>query len=64
MPDSTRNEAEFLLRDESGQFQPVAIGDDGIYRSKVLRGLWLQVDWFWQTPKPALVEVLREWGIL
>lgn len=64
MPDSTRNEAEFLLRDENGRFQPVAVGDDGIYRSTVLHGFWFRVEWLWQTPKLNLVEVLREWGML
>lgn len=64
MPDSTRQTAEFFLRDENGRFQPVIVGDDGIYRSSVLQGFWFKVEWLWQNPKPTLGEVLRAWGML
>jgi Uma2 family endonuclease len=62
--DPQRQEWNFYLRDANGKFQPVAIGNDGIYRSTVLDGFWLKIEWLWQTPKPTLVEVLRTWGML
>jgi hypothetical protein len=40
------------------------IGPDRIYRSAVLDGLWLQVDWLWQDPLPPVLNVLREWGLV
>ena len=29
-------------------YRPVPIGDDGVYHSTILPGLWLQVAWLWQ----------------
>lgn len=37
--------AEFYVLDEQGKFQPVPVGEDGIYRSTVLPGFWLKVEW-------------------
>ena len=37
--------ADFYVLDEHGKFQPVQIGEDGIYHSTVLPGFWLKVEW-------------------
>jgi len=66
--------ADFWVLDEQGIYRPVPIGDEGIYRSTVLPGFWLRVDWLWaeELPDPQLtfaeiagfppqvVETLRE----
>lgn len=52
------------MRDSNGKFQSVAIGNDDIYRSTVLDGFWLKIEWLWQNPKPPLVQVLRAWEML
>lgn len=62
--DPKRKEADFFLRDANGKFQPVLVGSDGIYRSTVLAGFWLKIDWFWQRPLPLLTEILKAWGLL
>lgn len=62
--DPIREQAEFYQRDESGIYQLARVGDDGIFRSKVLEGLWLEVDWLWQSPLPPVLSVLKEWGIV
>ncbi|MBI3363145.1 MAG: Uma2 family endonuclease [Chloroflexi bacterium] len=51
-----RQRAEFYQLDEGGQFQPVPVGKDGIYRSKVIPGFWLNVNWLWaeEFPDPQL----------
>jgi Uma2 family endonuclease len=61
--DPQRKQAEFYVRDEAGIYQlsPIA---DGIFRSTVLDGLWLQVDWLWQEPLPPVLDVLKEWGLV
>jgi Uma2 family endonuclease len=45
-------------------YQPVALDEDGIYRSTVLPGFWLRVEWFWQEPLPTLMSVLKDWGLV
>ena len=61
-PDQKR--ADFHLPGAEGLFEPVPSDADGIYRSTVLKGLWLRVDWLWQEPLPPLMSVLKEWGLV
>jgi Uma2 family endonuclease len=62
--DPQRQQADFYQLDEGGVFRPVLPDDQGIYRSAVLDGLWLNVDWLWQKPLPPLTSVLKEWGLV
>jgi Uma2 family endonuclease len=62
--DHIRRQAEFYQRGSDGIFRLVPVGEDGIYRSAVLEGLWLKVDWLWQEPLPPLLTVLREWQVI
>jgi Uma2 family endonuclease len=62
--DPDRQQAEFYLRGEDGIYRLAHIGSDGIYRSKVLPGLWLKVDWLWQPLPPPLMQVLKEWKLV
>jgi Uma2 family endonuclease len=62
--DYLRRQAEFYQRGPDGIFRPVPAAADGIYRSAVLEGLWLRVEWLWQEPLPSLLTVLREWGLV
>jgi Uma2 family endonuclease len=62
--DPARKQAEFYRLDSNGIYSLVTIGDDGIYHSTVIDGLWLKVDWLWQDPLPTLMSVLKEWGLV
>jgi len=62
--DPERRQAEFYLRGDDSIFRVVPLGGDGIYRSKVLAGLWLKVDWLWQPAPPPILEVLKEWRLI
>ncbi len=62
--DYLRRQAEFYQRGSDGIFRLVPVGEDGIYRSAVLEGLWLKVEWLWQDPLPPLMTVLREWQLV
>jgi Uma2 family endonuclease len=62
--DPLRRQAEFHQRGLDGIYRSVPIGQDGIYRSAVLEGLWLKVEWLWQEPLPPLMSVLREWRLV
>ncbi|HEX9002854.1 MAG TPA: Uma2 family endonuclease [Blastocatellia bacterium] len=62
--DPARKQAEFYQRGEDGIFRPVVADDDGKYHRRVPDGLWLQVDWLWQPPTPALMSVMKEWMLI
>jgi Uma2 family endonuclease len=62
--DPLRRQAEFYQRGSDGIFRLVPSGEDGIYRSAALEGLWLEVEWLWQEPLPSLMSVLREWRLV
>jgi Uma2 family endonuclease len=62
--DPERRQAEFYYRESDGIYRPAPVEPGGIYRSKALPGLWLRVDWLWQQPLPAVLDVLKEWGLV
>jgi Uma2 family endonuclease len=62
--DPIRTTAEFYRLGSDGIYTPVPVSADGVFRSEVLEGLWLKVDWLWQEPLPPLLAVLKEWGLL
>jgi Uma2 family endonuclease len=62
--DPSRNQADFYQLRPDGVYDTIPFGDDGIFRSQVLQGLWLKVDWLWQEPLPSLMSVLKEWGLI
>ncbi|MDQ6964538.1 MAG: Uma2 family endonuclease [Mariprofundales bacterium] len=45
-----------------GHYRPAFSGREGVYRSAVLPGFWLRVEWLWQEPMPSADEVLFEIG--
>ncbi len=49
-----RRRAQFYQLDEYGQYQLMSVGADGTYRSRVLPGFWLKLDWLWETPPNEL----------
>lgn len=62
--DLPRRQAEFYALGTDGRYHLLPIDADGIFRSGVLPGLWLRVAWLWQDPKPTLLSVLKEWGLV
>ena len=56
--------AEFYQLGPEGQYRLVAPDTEGLYRSAVLPGFWLRVDWLWQQPLPRVLDVLRELNVL
>jgi Uma2 family endonuclease len=59
--DPERRRAEFYRRGRDGRFRPIHVGDDGVFRSAVVKGLWLHVDWLWA--RPPLQQVRRQLGL-
>jgi Uma2 family endonuclease len=61
--DPLRGKAEFYLvgRDGAYHLGPV---ENGIFRSVVLKGLWLKVAWLWKKPRPSVLAVQKEWKLI
>lgn len=53
-------QADFYWLDDRGRYQPAPLDDAGVYRSRVLDGLWLRVEWLWQQPLPDPTAVLLD----
>jgi len=64
MFDPDHQKAEFYQLGEDGRWRRATVGPDGVYHSKVIAGFWLKVEWLWQTPLPATLDVLRELKVL
>lgn len=61
--DPKRKQAEFYVRGRDRHYHLMAI-EDGVFHSTVLKGLWLNVDWLWQNPRPSVLTVLKEWKLI
>ncbi|MCS7299971.1 MAG: Uma2 family endonuclease [Fimbriimonadales bacterium] len=57
-----RRYAEFFQRDESGLYRAAFSGSEGVYRSRVLEGFWLELRWLWE--RPPLWDVFKELGLV
>ncbi len=62
--DQPRLQAEFYELGEDRRYKRIEISDNGVFRSKVIEGPWLKVDWLWQDPLPTLMSVLKEWKLV
>jgi Uma2 family endonuclease len=60
--DPYRKRAEFHQRKKSG-LDAVPPDDEGVYRSKAMPGLWIDVAWLWKYPYPALKAIRSAWGV-
>jgi len=58
--DPRRKQAEFyqLGRDRVYHLMPV---NDGVFRSQVLKGVWLELQWLWTKPLPPTPQIWERW---
>lgn len=57
-PRPRRRRADFYQLGPDGKYQPIPIDAQGRYASKVLPGLWIQIEWLWAEPLPKLLPTL------
>jgi Uma2 family endonuclease len=62
--DPERHLAEFYVLGADGVYEMAFGGRSGRFESSVLPGLWLDVEWLWQSPLPTVVSVLRQLGLV
>ncbi|MFN4219137.1 MAG: Uma2 family endonuclease [Candidatus Bipolaricaulia bacterium] len=58
--DPDRQHAEFYLLNRQNRYELISPDAQGIYRSDVIAGFWLNVNWLWQRPLPRILTVLKE----
>lgn len=61
--DPDRTQSEFYQLQRDGRYRSVPAGSEGIYRSSVVSGFWLRVEWLWRDPLPSALQVARELGV-
>jgi Uma2 family endonuclease len=54
----------WLIDPERQQADSAVLDEKGLFRSTVLSGFWLKVDWLWQEPLPKVLAVAGELGLL
>ena len=60
--DPEGEQAEFYVLGRPGRYRLEMAGAEGIYRSSVIPGFWLRVEWLWKTPR--VLDALRELGVV
>lgn len=60
--DPMRHQVECYQLDEHGQYAIAFSGSNGMYRSNVLLGFWLRIEWLWQSPLPNVARTA--WQII
>ena len=58
--DPLREDAAFYQLSQDGRYRRGPIDADSIYRSAVLPGFWLKVDWLWQRPLPDAAALMQQ----
>ena len=58
--DPAMGQAIFYQLDASGHYHAAPLDADGIYRSQIISGFWLRVDWLRQDPLPDTTDALLE----
>ncbi|HWE62852.1 MAG TPA: Uma2 family endonuclease [Chloroflexota bacterium] len=53
-----RGKASFYQRTAQGRYDTMLTARKGMYYSKAIRGLWLDLAWLWQKPLPDLEDTL------
>lgn len=61
--DPDRRQADFYALGADKLYHPIPAGPDGVFRSAILEGLWLRIEWLWREPLPPLMGILKEWGL-
>ncbi len=60
--DPIRKQAEFYQRGRDDRFHPTQLSDAGVYRSAVLKGLWIEPEWLWK--RPSVPEIWKRWKLV
>lgn len=58
--DPIQRRCEFLRRQENGRYDVVPLEENRIFRSRMIPGFWLNIEWLLATPLPNDYQCLQE----
>lgn len=61
--DPLRRQAAFYRLTEAGHYKSVPL-EEGVFRSEVIPGFRLRLEWLWPESRPRVLDVLRELGVV
>jgi Uma2 family endonuclease len=61
--DPDKRQADFYVLGDDGRYERRKPDAQGIYRSAVVPGFWVDEQWLWNDPPPKTLSVLRQLGI-
>ena len=56
-------QARFYGLNENGAYEELPVSSEGVFHSRVLPGLWININWLWQRPVPSWLDLAREWNL-
>jgi Uma2 family endonuclease len=62
--DPDRRQHEFYRLAPTGLYELATVPPDGVYRSSAVDGLWIKPTWLWQQPRPTVISIAKEWGLV
>jgi Uma2 family endonuclease len=57
--DEVEEKVTFLRLNNRGKYREIKV-KQGVFRSEVLQGFWIQTKWFWERPLPVITEILDQ----
>jgi Uma2 family endonuclease len=61
--DPERERCDFFVLGADGHFAIAPVEDNGVYRSRLIEGFYLRVEWLWQPELPDPLDLLLELGV-
>jgi Uma2 family endonuclease len=62
--DPDKRQADFYVLGDDGRYERRKPDAQGIYRSAVVPGFWVDEQWLWNDPPPKTLSVLRQLGVV
>lgn len=59
-----RRSAIFYGYDKNGKYKMLPISADGKFESRIIEGLWIKLEWFWQEESLDLIDILKDWKLV
>ncbi|MFB6286889.1 MAG: Uma2 family endonuclease [Candidatus Bipolaricaulia bacterium] len=62
--DPEQERADFFVLGNDDRYERQRPDDEGLYRSTVLAGFWIDVSWLWSEPLPPVIDTLQRLGLI
>jgi len=59
-----RRTAIFYGYDKNNKYKMLPISAEGKFESRIIEGLWINLEWFWQEESLDLIDILKDWKLV